>query len=112
MAKELGFILLLDCYGEFLTEKQRQAAELYYGEDLSLAEIAEITGTTRQAVRDSIKRSEQVLHDMEQKLQFAAKICALRENYQALDAALREMPIEQTSGQKLLSLVQEGLSLL
>ena len=84
MAKDLRIILLLDCYGAFLTPRQQEMMTHYYSEDLSLGEIAALTGTTRQAVRDSVKRSEQVLNDMEEKLQFAEKLCALRQNYAAI----------------------------
>lgn len=66
--KDLSVALLLDFYGEILTEKQREVMELYYDDDLSLAEIAAQTNITRQGVRDSIKRGEATLHDMEQKL--------------------------------------------
>lgn len=84
MAKDLRMILLLDCYGAFLTPRQQEIMTHYYSEDLSLGEIAALTGTTRQAVRDSVKRSEQVLNNMEEKLQFAEKLCALRKNYAAI----------------------------
>lgn len=60
--------LLLDFYGEVLTQKQREVIELYYDEDLSLAEIAEHAEITRQGVRDCIKRGEQTLFEMEEKL--------------------------------------------
>ncbi len=81
MSKDLRFAMLLDCYGEFLTPHQYRMTELYYCADLSLGEIAEIAGITRQAVRDGIKRGEQVLLEMEEKLQFAKRLNALRENY-------------------------------
>ena len=57
MAKDLTLVLLLDCYGTLLTDQQRQMIQLYYDEDLSLGEIAQIIGISRQAVRDSVKRS-------------------------------------------------------
>ncbi len=79
MAKNLAFVLLLDCYGELLTERQRDLAELYYNEDLSLSEIAESTGITRQAVRDSLRHSEQTLLQTEEKLGMAARITGMRE---------------------------------
>ena len=56
MAKNLEISMLLDFYGEMLTDKQREVVSLYYNEDLSLAEIASIAQITRQGVRDSIKR--------------------------------------------------------
>lgn len=94
MAKNLQLIMLLDCYGEFLTERQRQAMGLYYNEDLSLAEISEISGTTRQAVRDSIKRSEEILLDMEEKLGFADRLQKLRENFSQIAEAARAVSAE------------------
>ncbi len=119
MAKDLQFVMLLDCYSEFLTERQRQAAELYYGEDLSLGEIAELSGTSRQAVRDSIKRSEEILLDMEEKLQFVKRLGALRENYAEIAAMTRrlaeketENPAVQKTCRAVLDKVQEGLHLL
>lgn len=119
MAKDLQFIMLLDCYGEFLTERQRQVSELYYGEDLSLSEISELSGITRQAVRDGIKRSEEILLSMESKLKFAERLSALRENYsQISDAAKaiaknvadRPAALEKCSFVEMK--VQEGLELL
>ena len=68
MPKELKFVLLLDCYGELLTIKQREYMELYYCEDLSLSEIAEHENISRQGVRDSIKRGEAELIRLEQAL--------------------------------------------
>ena len=119
MAKDLQLIMLLDCYGEFLTERQRQATELYYNEDLSLAEISEISGTTRQAVRDSIKRSEEILLDMEEKLRFAERLQKLRDNFSeiaetvnALSAEIDNDPAAQKKCRIVEAKVQECLQLL
>ena len=71
--KPLEMSLLFDFYGETLTEKQRELFDLYYNEDLSLAEIAEHAGITRQGVRDSIKRAEHTLRDMEDRLGLVAR---------------------------------------
>jgi len=59
--------LLLDFYGELLTEKQREYMELYYSEDFSLAEIAGLGGVTRQGVRDALQRAEAALLEIEAK---------------------------------------------
>ena len=91
MSKDLRFAMLLDCYGEFLTPHQYRLTELYYCADLSLSEIAEIVGITRQGVRDGIKRGEQILQEMEDKLQFAARFNALRENYSAIASTLQSI---------------------
>ena len=79
MAKELKFVLLLDCYGDLLTEHQKNIMELYYCEDLSLAEIGNPLGITRQAVRDIIKRTENILLNYEEKLGFAERLGKMRE---------------------------------
>lgn len=59
---------LLDTYGALLTEKQRYMLELYYCDDLSLAEVAENVGITRQGVRDALKKSEEFLFAADEKL--------------------------------------------
>lgn len=71
--KNLEIGLLLDFYGELLSDSRRQAAELYYNEDLSLAEIAEDAGITRQGVRDSIAKAKAQLTEYEEKLGLAEK---------------------------------------
>lgn len=68
MEKNMELSLLLDFYGELLSEKVRRASELYYNDDLSLSEVAEDMGITRQGVRDLIKRAEGNLYGYEQKL--------------------------------------------
>ena len=78
MAKNLDISVLLDFYGDMLTEKQRDVAEFYYNEDLSLAEIAEHSGITRQGVRDSIKRAEFQLLEYEEKLGLYAKFVKIQ----------------------------------
>ena len=59
--------LLFDFFGDFLTDKQREYFDLYYNEDLSLSEIAQNVGITRQGVRDIIVRAENTLLDAEKK---------------------------------------------
>lgn len=59
--------LLFDFYGEMLTERQKEFYDLYYNEDLSLGEIAENYGMTRQGVRDAIVRAEATLTELEEK---------------------------------------------
>lgn len=69
---EIGY--LLDFYGDVLPERRRDIMDLYYNDDLSLAEIAEQMGITRQAVRDSIKKTEQELFFYEEKLGLRRKL--------------------------------------
>lgn len=65
MAKDLNMNLLLDIYGELLTEKQREMLELYYADDLSLGEISSENGITRQGVYRSIRTAEEKLNALE-----------------------------------------------
>lgn len=84
MEKNVEISLLLDFYGEILSEKQRTVVEMYYDDDLSLSEIAEYVGISRQGVRDSIKRSEATLYDMESKLKLAAKFKSMNEGLEKI----------------------------
>ena len=77
-AKNMNISLLLDFYGDILSERRREIMELYYNEDLSLAEIAEIKGISRQGVRDSVKKSETELAELEEKLGLAEKFKKLK----------------------------------
>ncbi len=79
MPKNLYISALLDVYGAFLNEKQRELCEYYYNDDLSLAEIAENVGITRQGVRDLIKRGEQTLVSLEENCRYCERILKLKE---------------------------------
>ena len=66
--------MLFDFYGELLTDRQKEFFDLYYNEDLSLSEIAENEGISRQGVRDVIVRAEAAMQEIEDKTGAAAKI--------------------------------------
>ena len=68
MAKDLNVTILLDVYGQLLTEKQRNAIDMYYNEDLSLSEIADVIDISRQGVRESINQREKHLTNYDEKL--------------------------------------------
>jgi predicted DNA-binding protein YlxM (UPF0122 family) len=91
MAKNMKISLLFDFYGDMLTEKQRDVVELYYNDDLSLAEIAENEGITRQGVRDSIKRAESQLLDMEERLGLARRFRTMKSGFESICQAAREI---------------------
>lgn len=79
MGKDLAFSALLDVYGRFLSDKQRSLAEHYYNEDLSLSEIAENEGITRQGVSDNIRRAENKMLSWEEECSFCESFMALKE---------------------------------
>ena len=89
--------LLFDYFGDLLTEKQRDCYDLHYNQDLSLQEIAEQYGTTRQAVWDLVRRSEQSLRELEAKTGLVARAVKRREHLDALTALARELPETDTA---------------
>lgn len=90
--------MLFDFYGDILTEKQQDVIRLYYDEDLSLSEIAENSGITRQGVRDSLKRAETQLLEMEEKLGLVIRFYEMQKNFVKIeDAAMRIKEINKLS---------------
>ena len=73
MENRFEISMLIDYYGTLLTEKQFNVMTLYYNEDLSLAEIAEINKTSRQAIYDLIKRCCKQLHSYDEKLKLSKR---------------------------------------
>ena len=78
--KDLKKAYLLDFYGDVLTERKKEVLDMYYNEDLSLAEIAEQIGISRQGVRELIKKAEEELYFLEEKLELAGRMSALRKH--------------------------------
>ena len=101
---QLGF--LLDFYGELLSDRKRSAMEMYYNEDLSLAEIAEEFGISRQGVRDMLKKSEEELFFYEEKLGLAARLRQVEANADALCRIVQRHPLPDELKESILSLAQ------
>ncbi|MBQ9733897.1 MAG: YlxM family DNA-binding protein [Clostridia bacterium] len=80
--------MLLDFYGELLTEKQRTCFDLHYNEDLSLSEIAEMLGISRQGAWDNIRRAELAMEDVEKK---TGLIGRFEENRSALEKLMETL---------------------
>lgn len=85
--------MLFDFYGEILTDRQKEFFDLYYNEDLSLSEIAENYGISRQGVRDVIVRAEATMTELEDKtgilkrfMRLKDKIAAIAEDAEAIKA--------------------------
>lgn len=83
--------LLYDYYGEFLTPKQKDIFELYHLNDLSLGEIAENEGITRQGVYDIIRRSQDSLNKFEQKLGMVKRHFRFKREIKKILQSLKEM---------------------
>lgn len=91
MAKDLRIGALLDVYGAFLSDKQRAIAEHYYFEDLSLSEIAENENISRQAVRDLIRRTGEVLEKYEDTCGYYKKFSSLKQLASQNDADFKKI---------------------
>lgn len=91
VTKNLEISYLLDFYGDVLTDKQRDVMEQYYNDDLSLSEIADNFGITRQGVRDAIKRGEGTVLELEDKVGFARRYRAVQEGIDALEQLARDI---------------------
>ena len=101
--------LLFDYYGELLTEKQRTCFDLYYNQDLSLGEIAEEAGISRQGVHDSIARAETILRTMEEKTGCADRDLRCRRKLREISDLARGLLSgpQAEIGKKILALTDE-----
>lgn len=86
--------ILFDFYGKLLSERQFTAIELYYVHDLSLAEIGEELGISRQSVYDTLKRAEENLYEYEKTLGLVKKFDFSREEIDKLYGIIDEIEIE------------------
>jgi predicted DNA-binding protein YlxM (UPF0122 family) len=83
--------ILFDLYGALLTERQRELMALRYDDDLSLSEIASLSGGTRQSVWDTLRRSEAALLDVEARLGLAERLAGRRAAAARMTALLDEL---------------------
>jgi uncharacterized protein len=91
MDKTLHMTLLFDFFGELLTDKQREYFDLYYNENLSLSEIAENEGISRQGVRDIIVRAEAILTDTENKTGIVRRFSEMQADIGSIEVSIREI---------------------
>ncbi len=80
--------LLYDFYGELLTEHQKEIYEQFVLEDLSLSEIAQDAGISRQGVHDLVKRCQKILEGYEQKLHLVERFLSIKENVHEIEGLL------------------------
>lgn len=83
--------LLFDFYGEILTQRQKEFFDLYYNEDLSLGEIAENSGITRQGVRDVIVRAEAAMTELEDKTGLIRRFMQMADRITAIEEAAQQI---------------------
>ena len=93
----LEMSLLFDFYGGMLTEKQRECFDMRYNQDLSLGEIGEAMGVSRQAVCDNLARTEALLRKMEDNIGCVRRSLRTRKAVQQIREAARQFPEDPTT---------------
>lgn len=102
---EMG--MLIDFYGELLTQKQKDAVNLYYGENYSLGEISEILDISRQAIYDTLKRAEKILKSYEEKLGLIDRFNLRRDGLYEIEKGLEDLKINIEANSKKEQLIKE-----
>lgn len=90
MEKNIIISILYEYYKDLLTQIQSDAIEQYYLEDLSLTEIAEQSGISKQAVSNNIKRAEAILFDLEEKLGLYKRQSSFITSLETIDQLVKE----------------------
>lgn len=108
LSDTLEMSLLFDFYGDLLANKQKSCFDLYYNQDLSLAEIAQSEGISRQGVHDAIARAERALLGFEQVLGCVERAQQLRQELAEITAAAQTLracadPTVQQAAEKILA---------
>ena len=76
--KNLNLSLLLDFYGDILSDRQKDMLDMYYNDDFSLSEVADAFSISRQGVRSVLKKGENILFEMEDKLHLAKRFLDMK----------------------------------
>ena len=103
MEERVLISLLLDFYGPLLTDKQRMSLQLHHEDDMSLGEIAEELGVSRQAVHDNLQLARHILNDYESKLHLVAQYEAREQVINELKDTLPADVLSQSRVQQLLT---------
>ena len=103
MEERVLISLLLDFYGPLLTDKQRMSLQLHHEDDMSLGEIAEELGVSRQAVHDNLQRARYILNDYESKLHLVAQYEQWEGLLSQLRATLPKEVLSETKVQQVLA---------
>ncbi len=104
--KKLDLSLLLEFYGGLLTDRQREMTDYCYNDDLSLSEIAELTGITRQGVWEGLRKSESILRSAEEKLKLYESYKKRLETVDYVIGRLKEMAGEGAEVKDLLDALE------
>ena len=107
MDKILARALLYDFYGELLTAHQKEIYEQFVLDDLSLSEIAESEGISRQGVHDLVRRCQKALEGYEAKLHLVEKFLAVKEKVARIDRVLEEWQREKDDPEEIIERLRD-----
>ena len=105
--KTYKMTMLLDFYGDLLTEKQRAYFDQYYNEDLSLSEIAENAGISRQGVRDMIVRAEAALLQYEEKTGMIRRLLEIQAIIPQVETQLEALKGQLATGERVEEILEK-----
>lgn len=94
--ESLEMTLLFDYYGELLTQRQRDCLDMRYNQDMSLGEIAQELGVSRQGVYDNLNRAETLLRNIEEKTGFLRRDAAVKDAARRIAEAARALQDEKS----------------
>ena len=106
MNRILEQALLYDFYGELLTTHQKEVYEQFILDDLSLSEIAESAGISRQGVHDLIRRCQKALEGYEAKLHLVERFLSVKEKVDRIDEILDEWETEKKDIEKIVKQIR------
>ena len=106
MNKILEQALLYDFYGELLTTHHKEVYEQFILDDLSLSEIAESAGISRQGVHDLIRRCQKALEGYEAKLHLVERFLSVKEKVDRIDEILDEWETEKKDTEKIVKQIR------
>ena len=106
MAKDLKLAMLIDFYGGLLTEKQFEALDMYYNQDLSLAEIADEMNISRQGAMSFLRQGEKHLRTFENKLGLAERFERINEKISSMRSVADKLP-KSAEREALKALIEE-----
>ncbi len=108
----LELSLLFDYYGNLLTQMQQNICKMYYNQNLSLTEISEDLGITKQGVRDALKKAESLLYKYESALNLKAKNDKITDLVQKIETLIDRTSIDLPQKEKIIELTEQINSLI
>ena len=107
MEKIVEIAVLFDYYGKLLSDKQYNVVDQHCNEDLSLREIAEINGISKQGISDILSRAEKKLRFYEDELKLISKFEKINSNLREISLLIEKSKIEDSSLQSILDIIQK-----